>query len=109
MEKDHVIVLTTISADADGHALASTLVNERLAACVNVLAEMQSIYRWQGKVESAAERQLLIKTRLPLVDALEKRIKQLHPYDLPEFIVVPIVGGSARYLAWITENTSEAG
>jgi periplasmic divalent cation tolerance protein len=101
-----VLVLTTLGADADAAAFARTLVAERLAACVNVLPEMRSIYRWEGAVHDEGERQLLIKTAAVRVEALRQRIGELHSYDVPEFIVLPIDGGSAAYLRWVTESTS---
>ena len=98
------IVLTTWPADADAAALARTLVDERLAACVNVIAPVTSVYRWKGQVESDQEQQLIIKTREERVPALEVRLRELHPYELPEFIVIPVGGGSAAYLAWVGES-----
>jgi periplasmic divalent cation tolerance protein len=101
-----VIVLTTVGADADAASLARTLVEERLAACVNVLPAMTSIYRWKGAVEQDREQQLVIKTTGERVAALEARIRQLHSYEVPEFLVLPASGGSAAYLQWIGESTS---
>ena len=101
---EFVVVLTTLPGDADADAFARTLVDQRLAACVNVLPPMQSTYRWKGSVETAAERQLLIKTRAAGVAALEQRVRELHPYDVPEFLVIPVNGGSAAYLAWLNES-----
>ena len=102
-ETDFVVVLTTFPADGDAEALAKTLVQAGLAACVNILPPMVSIYRWKGAVERADERQLLIKTRAPLIRELESRIKALHSYDVPEFVVLPIVAGSSEYLHWLAE------
>ena len=101
-----MIVLTTIGESADAAALARTLVEERLAACVNVLPPMTSIYRWQGQVEQDREQQMVIKTEAGRVDALEARIRELHPYELPEFLVLPAGGGSAAYLAWVRESVT---
>ena len=101
---EFVVVLTTLPGDGDVDAFARTLVDERLAACVNVLPPMQSIYRWKGSVETATERQLLIKTRAAGVAALEQRVRELHPYDVPEFLVILVDGGSAAYLAWLNES-----
>lgn len=106
MEIDCVMVWTTIGRTADGRGMASILVNERLAACVNVLPEMESIYRWKGQVESDVERQLVIKTTAARVPALKARVHELHEYEVPEFIVMPIVGGSEAYLSWIRESTA---
>ncbi len=101
---DFAIVLTTVPVGADAQLLARTLVNERLAACVNVLGPMQSVYRWKGIVEEAAERQVIIKTASARVAALQRRIAELHPSDVPEFLVLGIEEGSEPYLAWLTSS-----
>lgn len=106
MKNDCVIVWTTLAGTADGRGMASILVNERLAACVNVLPEMESIYRWKGQVETDHERQLVMKTTVERVAALKVRVRELHEYDVPEFIVTPIVDGTDAYLAWIRESTA---
>jgi periplasmic divalent cation tolerance protein len=97
-----VVVLTTLAADADAVALARTLVEERLAACVNVLPAMTSVYRWKGAVEQDREQQLVIKTAPAQLPALEARVRELHPYELPEFLVLP-ASGSKAYLDWIAD------
>ena len=99
-----VLVLTTLGADADAAALARTLVNEQLAACVNVLPAMRSVYRWQGNVEEAPEWQVVIKTTRTRLDALRSRLHGLHPYDVPEFLVLAVREGSDAYLRWISES-----
>ena len=99
------IVLTTIGSDTDALALAKTLVDERLAACVNVLSPMTSVYRWKGAVEQDREHQVVIKTVVDRLPALEARLRQLHPYELPEFLVLPVSGGAA-YLAWVQESVA---
>ena len=101
-----VIVLTTLGADADASSLARTLVEEHLAACVNVLAPMTSTYRWKGNIEQDREQQLVIKTTAARVPALEARLRDLHPYELPEFLVLPASTGSEAYLRWVGENTA---
>lgn len=98
---DFVIVLTTFPADQDADAFAKTLVGEHLAACVNVLPPMASTYEWQGSIEVATERQVVIKTSGARLPELEARLKALHPYDVPEFVVLPILSGSAEYLNWL--------
>jgi periplasmic divalent cation tolerance protein len=100
---DFVVVLTTFPIDKDAEAFARVLVEERLAACVNVLAPMVSTYRWNGAIERADERQLVIKTTAASVAALESRLKTLHPYEVPEFLVLPIASGSPAYLSWLAE------
>jgi periplasmic divalent cation tolerance protein len=98
------IVLTTLGAGADASALARTLVEERLAACVNILPGVTSVYRWKGQVEQDREQQLLIKTASGRVPALEARLRQLHPYELPEFLVLEVTGGSDAYRAWVRDS-----
>jgi len=98
-----VLVLTTIAAEADGAALARTLVDEHLAACVNVLPAMTSVYRWKGRVEQDREQQIVIKTTRDRLAALETRVRELHSYDLPEFVVIAAAGGSDAYLGWVKE------
>lgn len=95
------LVFTTCPDAAVGERIAHTLVGERLAACVNVLPPMRSVYRWKGQVETASEHLLIIKIRAHDGAAVERRIRELHPYELPEVIAVPIVGGSDAYLAWL--------
>lgn len=101
-----VIVLTTWPADRDATILATTLVEERLAACVSLLPEMASTYRWQGAVERASERQAIIKTAAHRVPALLDRLQQLHPYEVPETLVLEVTGGGASYLAWLAASTA---
>lgn len=98
---EFVVVLTTYPVDGDADAFARQLVEERLAACVNVLPPMRSTYRWQGQVETADERQVLIKTKAAQVAALESRVSELHPYEVPEFVVLAVNAGGAAYLAWL--------
>jgi periplasmic divalent cation tolerance protein len=100
------IVLTTIGADTDATVLARTLVDERLAACVNVIGPIVSIYRWNGTVEQEREQQLVIKTIPARLAALEARVRELHPYELPEFLILAPDGGSAAYLAWVGASVS---
>lgn len=106
MSQEYVIVLTTLPADADGAAFARGLVEERLAACVNLSAPMESVYRWEGSIETESERQLVIKTSRERVVALWDRVRELHPYDMPEFLVTPIVDGNDAYLRWVGESTT---
>jgi len=99
-----VVVLTTMPDDARTDELARALVHERLAACVSIHPRMESVYRWKGAVEREAERQLVIKTTADRVDALRQRVHELHPYELPEFLVLPVESGTDAYVQWITEN-----
>jgi periplasmic divalent cation tolerance protein len=100
-----VLVLTTVADDDHAERLARQLVDERLAACVNVYPSMVSIYRWKGHVERDAERQVVIKTTRAHLDKLEARLKESHPYELPEFVVLEVQGGSQAYLDWVDEET----
>jgi periplasmic divalent cation tolerance protein len=101
-----VLVLTTLPAAADAEAFGATLVQERLAACVTIGAPMTSVYRWQGAVERAQERQLLLKTVRGKVPLIKARLLTLHPYDVPELLVLPVDGGAEAYLAWVRECTA---
>ena len=106
MTDDAVIVLTTLGADIDPSTLALRLVEERLAACVNALPEMESFFRWHGAVERDRERQLIIKTTAARLPDLERRLHEMHPYDLPEFLVIPVRQGSEAYLRWLASSTA---
>lgn len=100
-----MLVLTNMADAASARALARALVERRLAACVNLLPGVLSVYRWQGAVEEAEEVTLLIKTSVDRYDELEQAIRQLHPYTLPEVIAVPVQAGLQPYLNWITQET----
>lgn len=100
-----VLVLTTLPMESDAEKFASQLVEERLAACVSILPAMRSVYRWKEAIESADERQVLIKTTVERLAELEIRIGALHPYDVPEFLVLPITHGSPGYLSWLSQST----
>ena len=105
-DANYVIVLTTLPTDADGPAFAEALVEARLAACVNLLPVMESVYRWRDALEHERERQVIIKTSLSRVDALWERVRDLHPYQVPEFVVLPIVDGNDAYLQWLGDSTT---
>ena len=106
MSDAYVVVLSTLPADGDAPRIARTLVEERLAACVNILPAMTSVYRWEEGVEQESEHQLVIKTARAEVPALWERLRDLHPYDVPEFVVLPIVDGNDAYLKWIGDSTT---
>jgi len=105
MSAEYVVVLTTLPSDGDGESFGRALVEERLAACVNLLAPMESVYRWEGKVETETERQVIVKTSRDRLSALWDRVRELHPYEVPEFIVLQIADGNEAYLRWIGEST----
>ena len=99
------IVLITAPDAEVGRRLGRALVEERLAACVNLVPGVRSIYRWQDGIEEDAEVLLIVKTRQERCEALAARVEALHPYDLPEVVVLPIEGGGARYLSWILSES----
>ena len=99
------VVWTTLPAEADGDRFGRTLVEERLAACVSLQGGGRSVYRWRDGIEQDDERSVMIKTTSDRVAKLQTRIRELHPYDEPEILVVPVVGGSASYLDWVRQST----
>ena len=99
------MVITNVPDRECALRIAHALVERRLAACVNILAECTSVYRWQGQLENAAEVPVLIKTRAAIYDDVEAVIRSLHPYELPEIIAVPIERGLPGYLEWVTAQT----
>jgi periplasmic divalent cation tolerance protein len=94
----------TVPDPETARSISDTLVNERLAACCNIVPEMTSVYRWKNKVEVDSELLLIIKSRSSLFPQIEKRIKNLHPYSVPEIIALPIKNGSVEYLKWMDKN-----
>jgi len=101
---DKRVVLSTAGSEDEARTIAHHLVEHQLAACVNIVPQMESIYRWQGKVESAREWLLLIKTTAEKVPAVREVIRELHSYDVPECIAIAIEDGSAEYLQWIGDS-----
>lgn len=102
---DHFVVLVTCAGAAEARRIARAVVESRLAACVNILpGTVTSIYRWKGRVESARERLILIKTSKKRLARLRAAVERLHSYDVPEFIALPIASGSPAYLKWIEES-----
>ena len=100
------LVLVTAGSEEEAAKIARTLVEERLAACANIVPQIRSIYRWEGKVEDGAEALLLIKTSETSLSALENRVRELHSYDVPEVIALKLDQGSAPYLDWLGESCS---
>jgi periplasmic divalent cation tolerance protein len=103
--KEYIQVFTTVEKREDAERIASSVVNKRVAACAQVIGPIQSTYWWKGKVEEAGEWLLMMKTRQDLFSSLEKEIRAVHPYEVPEIIALPIVAGSASYLQWIEAET----
>jgi periplasmic divalent cation tolerance protein len=100
----YIQVVTTVDKKEDAAAIAKQLVDEGLAACVQVAGPVESTYRWKGTVETAQEWQCFIKTELRYWDAVQRRIRELHPYELPEIVATPIQHGSREYLDWLTKQ-----
>jgi periplasmic divalent cation tolerance protein len=108
-DKQIRVVLVTCGSIVEARKIAGKVVRKRLAACANiVLGPIQSIYRWKGKVQSAREVLMMLKTTDKRLADLEKAVKQLHSYDVPEFIALPITAGSREYLAWVSESVKPA-
>ena len=106
---EFVIILTTLPVSTDPTEFANTLIEERLAACVSVYPEMQSFYRWTDQTQQDAERQLVIKTAARRVPALWERVRAMHPYEVPEFLVLPVVDGNDAYMNWMRDSTVSGG
>ena len=99
---DFAIILTTASAVEEGQSIANTLVEKQLAACVNIIPNISSVYRWEGQIQSESEVLLLIKTTKYLEAKVYREVQKVHSYDTPEFITLPITNGSEEYLDWMT-------
>lgn len=105
MNPSPLLVLCTCPDQSTAEHIAETVIGERLAACVNLVPGLTSVYRWKGQIQHDAELLLLIKTRAAIYPLLEARLRELHPYEVPEIIALPIQTGSAAYLDWIADNT----
>jgi periplasmic divalent cation tolerance protein len=101
----YILVLTTVPEEKTGQTIATNLLEERLAACVTISAASLSFYWWKGKISKDPEHILFIKTKAALFPDLENKIQEIHPYEVPEIIVLPIQKGSADYLHWIEQET----
>lgn len=105
MKNKYIQVVTTISGKRGAEKIAKVLIDIRLAACVQIIGPIKSIYSWKGKIETAKEWVCIIKTRKDLYKKVEKAIKEIHPYEVPEIIAVSIVEGSKDYLKWLSSET----
>ena len=105
---DKVVIFVTVGSLREARKIARRLVEATLAACVNITAPVQSIYRWQGKVETAREFLLIIKSVRELFDSIRAEVLKLHSYATPEIICLPIVEGSAEYLQWVEDSVKKA-
>jgi len=102
--KHYIQVFTTTEKKEDAERIAQTLVRKKLSACVQIVGAISSTYRWKGKVETTQEWLCLIKSENSLYKELERTIKEIHPYEIPEIIAVPIVAGSGKYLQWVDQE-----
>ena len=109
MSDDAIVVFMTAANGEEATRLAEMLVGAHLAACVQILPEIESVYRWQGKIERSSEVLLLAKTTRGKFDDLEREVRALHSYDTPEIVAVPIVIGSASYLEWLSKAADSRG
>ena len=103
---DKIVVFSTCDSEEQAGRVARALVEQRLAACVNIVPGARSIYHWKGQIEDAAEWILIIKTRRDLMDGLRTAIGKIHSYEVPELLAVPVVDGSESYLAWLDRELS---
>lgn len=103
---DNVVVFVTASGPEEAERIGRALVEERLAACANLIPSISSTYWWKGKIEEASEALLVVKTRQDLLERLTARVRALHSYTVPEVIALPILGGNPDYLRWIDESTA---
>ena len=102
---DKIVLLSTCASPEEAERVARRLVESRLAACVNIVPAVRSIYRWQGAIEDSVEVLLVIKSRRELLDAIRRAVEETHSYSVPELVALPIVGGNEAYLDWIDQET----
>ena len=104
---DYIEVITTTEHREDADRIARALVDERLAACVQVDGPITSTYRWRGRIETGQEWRCVVKSRMCLFEQVEGVIRELHPYEVPQILAVPVVAGSSAYLAWLEEELAQ--
>ena len=109
MSDAYVQVVTTVQRREDAEAIGRALIDQRLAACVQIVGPITSIYRWEGRIETAEEWQCWAKSRGALYDRIESAIRRLHPYEVPEILALPVAAGSPSYLAWIEGEVGDSG
>lgn len=105
LQPEEIVTFITAPSEDEAVKIARSLVEARLAACANIVRNIRSIYTWQGKVEDDTEVLMIVKTRKSLFDALSAKVREIHSYDVPEIIALPIVDGSDDYLKWLKEST----
>ena len=105
MAQQVVMVFTTLPLESDVLSFANALIEERVVACVTAHQHVKSVYRWSGEIKQEQEQQIVFKTTLDRVEKLWEQLQKLHPYEVPEFVVLPVMDGSTAYLNWIREST----
>ena len=105
MMTEYIIVFITAPNEEESAKIGHALVGERLAACVNIIRSVRSIYRWQGRIEDEQEILMIVKTKSALFERLKERVKELHSYSVPEIIALPLVEGDAKYMDWLGQET----
>lgn len=102
---DHIVIYITTGSISEAKKIGRTLVEEKLVACSNIISPIRSIYSWQGKICDDKEVLMVLKTKKKLFKQIAKRVEELHSYDVPEIIAIPIIEGSSKYISWINEET----
>lgn len=106
-ETGEIVIFVTASTGEEAHRIAELLLNQRKAACINIIPKVDSLFWWQGKLDSARESLLIIKTRAPLLAEIVDLVKSVHSYEVPEIIAMPIIGGNEDYLRWIDNEVKK--
>lgn len=106
--RENVVIFITTGTDEEAHRIANMLLNQRKVACVNILPKVRSLFWWQDKLDSAQESLLIIKTKASLLDEVVMLVKEIHSYDVPEVIALPIIGGNPDYLEWIGKEVRQS-
>lgn len=101
------VAFVTVSGEEEGEKIARTLLEERLAACVNIIPAVRSIYRWKGAIEDESESLLIIKSGEAVIERLKRRLREIHSYDIPELLVLPVADGLEEYIKWATGELGE--
>jgi len=106
LEETYIVVIVTTASKQEAERIAELLINERLIACANIIGPVSSIFHWSGKIEHTEEYLMLLKSRKSLFDNLAETVKALHSYEVPEILVLPVIGGSEAYLDWLSNCLS---
>ncbi len=106
--KENVVIFITTGTDEEAHRIANMLLNQKKVACVNILPKVRSLFWWQGKLDSAQESLLIVKTRASLLSEIVSMVREVHSYDVPEVIALPIIGGNPDYLEWIGKEVKQS-